>query len=122
MGQSKQRGSFEERKKQAQERLSRDHGLHQINIEEFIRESDLPENSQFVGYVVNIPHSDEYLAHIQYGDDVVNKIIAKIPALAKVFDDIEDALKAREEFTYPVDVCLMFETDQQFLVLPISLS
>lgn len=122
MGQSKQRGSFEKRKKQAQERLSRDHGLQQINIEEFIKESDLPENSQFVGYVVNIPHSDEYLADIQYGDDVVNKIIAKIPALAKVFDDIEDALKVREEFTYPVDVCLMFETDQQFLVLPISLS
>lgn len=122
MGQSKQRGSFDERKKQAQERLNRDYGLQQVNIEEFIKEIDLPENSQFVGYVVNIPHSDEYLADIQYGDDVVNKTIAKIPALAKVFDDVEDALKARKEFSYPVDVCLMFETDQQFLVLPISLS
>jgi hypothetical protein len=122
MGQSKQRGSFDERKKQAQERLNRDYGLQQVNIEEFIKEIDLPENSQFFGYVVNIPHSDEYLADIQYGDDVVNKTIAKIPALAKVFDDVEDALKARKEFSYPVDVCLMFETDQQFLVLPISLS
>ena len=122
MGQSKQRGSFEERKKQAQERLKLEYGLHEINIQDFIKESDLPKDSNYLGYVVNILHSDEYLADIQYGDGVVNKTIAKIPALAKVFDDIEDALKARKEFSYPVDVCLMFETDEQYLVLPIPLT
>lgn len=122
MGQSKQRRSFDERKKQAQERLKREYGLYEINIQSFIKENDLPANSNLLGYVVNIPHSDEYLADIHYGDDVVNKTIAKIPALAKVFDDVEDALKARKEFSYPVDICLMFETDQQYLVLPIPLS
>lgn len=122
MGQSKQRGTFEERKKQANERLKREYGLFEVNIQEFIKDSDLPENSKLLGYVVNIPDSDEYLADIHFGDGVVNKTIAKIPALAKVFDDIEDALKARDEFSYPVDICLMFETDQQYLVLPIPLT
>jgi hypothetical protein len=122
MGQSKQRGSFDERKKQAEERLNRDYGLHEINIQDFIQENHLPEDSSFLGYVVNIPHSDEYLADIQYGDDVVNMTISKIPDLARVFDDIQDALNARKEFSYPVDVCLMFETDQQFSVFPIPLA
>lgn len=122
MGQSKQRGTFEKRKRQANERLKRDYGLFEVNIQEFIKNSDLPENSKLLGYVVNIPHSDEYLADIHFGDGVVNKTIAKIPALAKVFDDIEDALKARDEFSYSVDICLMFETDQQYLVLPIPLT
>lgn len=122
MGQSRQRGTFEERRKQAQERLKSQYGLHEINIKDFIGQNGLPEDSNFLGYVVNIPHSDEYLADIQYDDGVLNKTISKIPDLAKLFDNVEDALGIKEAFSYPVDVCLMFEVDHQYLVLPIPLS
>ncbi len=122
MGQSKQRGSFEERKKQAQERLKREYDLEETNIQDFIRENDLPQNSNFLGYVVNIPHSDEYLADIHLDVGSFTKTIAKIPDLAKIFDNIEDALNAKKAFSYHVDVCLMFEADHQYLVLPIPLA
>lgn len=99
--------------------LKRDYGLEKINIQDFILEHNLPSSSKFLGYIVALLETDEFLAVIHDDGLSVAKGIVKTPSLAKVFDLIDDALNAAKEFSYSVDVCILFDIDDQYAVISI---
>lgn len=117
MGQANQRGSREERVKQVQEqKLEGD----RITIEEAKKRLDLPENTEYRGYVINLPDTDEFLSTFEETEAVVNIAYAKIPDLAKVFHSIESAVEVVEEITkHRLLICLLFESDQQYFTQPV---
>ena len=117
MGQAKQRGSWEERIKQAQEKKLEG---ERITIEEAKKRLDLPEGNEFRGYVINLPDTDEFLSTFEETEALVNTAYAKIPDLAKVFHSIESAVEVAEEITkHKLLICLLFESDKQYFTQPV---
>lgn len=117
MGQAKQRGSREVRIKQAQERKLEG---ERITIEETKKHLNLPEGSEFKGYVIHLPDTDEFLSVFEETEAMVNTAYAKIPDLAKVFQSIESAVEVAEEITkHRLFICLLFESDKQYLTQPV---
>lgn len=117
MGQAKQRGSWEERIKQAQaQKLEGE----RITIEEAKKRLNLPEGNEFRGYVINLPDTDEFLSTFEETEARVNTAYAKIPDLAKVFHSIESAVEVAEEITkHKLLICLLFESDKQYFTQPV---
>lgn len=117
MGQAKQRGSREERIKQAQDQKLEG---ERISIEEAKKRLNLPEGTEFRGYVINLPDRDEFLSTFDETEDLINTAYAKIPDLAKVFHSIESAVEVAEEITkHRLFICLLFEADKQYLTQPV---
>lgn len=117
MGQAKQRGSREERIKQAQERELEG---ERITIEEAKKRLNLPDNTEFKGYVIHLPDKDEFLSIFEETEAMVNTAYTKLPDLAKVFHSIESAVDVAEEITkHRLLICLLFESDQQYLTQPV---
>lgn len=113
MGQAKQRGSREERIKQAKERKFEG---ERIALEEAKNRLDLPENAEFKGYVINLVDTDEFLSIFEETEALVNTAYAKVPDLAKVFNSIESAVDVAEEITkHRLHICLLFEADRQYV-------
>lgn len=108
-------GEAKQRKKRA-ERL-KSQGMSQYNIEDLKKELNLPKEAQFLGYVVHLPDTDEFLHNLIENDMGVMKTIAKLPDMAMIFDDIELAIKATNEFNYKARVCLLFDVGSQYLVI-----
>ncbi|MGI9339750.1 hypothetical protein [Psychrobacter sp. PSP] len=120
MGQAKARGTKAQREAEAKKRKLEKLDINERPIEEIYKEFDLPDNSQFLGYVVNITESDEYVARFEDTPDVTNTAYAKVPDLAMRFNDIADALDVGKKVAekYKTDICLLFETTEQFRVIP----
>lgn len=117
MGQAKQRGSREERIKQAQEQKLEG---KRITIEEAKKRLNLSEGTEFRGYVINLPDTDEFLSTFEETEALVNIAYAKIPDLAKVFHSIESAVEVAEEITkHRLLICLLFESDKQYFTQPV---
>lgn len=113
MGQAKQRGSREERIKQAQDQKLEG---GRISIEEAKKRLNLPEGTKFRGYVINLPDRDEFLSIFEETEALVNTAYAKVPDLAKVFNSIESAVEVAEEITkHRLHICLVFESDKQYV-------
>jgi len=109
MGQAKQR-------KERAERLKAQ-GMSQYNIEDLKKQLDIPSHGKFLGYVVHLPNTDEFLGSITDDGLMINKMIVKLPDLAMTFDDIEDAIKATHAFKYKANVCLLFDVGSQYIVI-----
>lgn len=89
MGQAKQRGSLQERIASAQQqKLDGEH----ITIEEAKRRLELPDNAEFLGYVIHLYDQDEFVGKIEENDIAINRVYVKIPDLAHVFDSVEEAI------------------------------
>lgn len=114
MGQAKQRGSLGERIAQAQqEKLDGE----RITIEEARRRLDLPDNAEFLGYVIHLYDQDEFVGRIEESDVVINRVYVKIPDLAHTFDSVEEAIdEALKIDKYRLLVCLLFEVDNQHMI------
>lgn len=114
MGQAKQRGSLGERIAQAQqEKLDGE----RITIEEARRRLDLPDNAEFLGYVIHLYDQDEFVGRIEESDVVINRVYVKIPDLAHIFDSVEEAIdEALKIDKYRLLVCLLFEVDNQHMI------
>lgn len=101
MGQAKQRGSLEDC----------------ITIEEAKRRLRLPDNAEFLGYVIHLYDQDEFVGKIEENDIVINRVYVKIPDLAQIFDSVEEAIhEALKIDKYRLLVCLLFEVDNQHLI------
>lgn len=127
MGQAKARGTKAQRKAEAEKRKLEKLDINERPIEEIYKEFDLPDDSKFLGYVVNIVESDEYVAKFEDTPDLTNIAYAKVPDLGLRFDGISEALEVGKKVAekYKTDICLLFETSKQFRVIPtftISLS
>ncbi|WP_026470376.1 hypothetical protein [Alkanindiges illinoisensis] len=115
MGQAKQRGNFEERKKQA-ETLAEKYDLRPRNLKDTIKELGLPDNTSFNGYVVHLPEPDEFLAKFEENNMMIKRAYARTPILAKKFDDVEEAIKIVNDLDYHAQVCVLLETDSQLII------
>ena len=86
MGQAKQRGSLESRIAQAkQQKLDGE----RITIQEARRRLQLPDNAEFLGYVIHLYDQDELVGKIDENDVAINRVYVKIPDLAQIFDSVE---------------------------------
>lgn len=114
MGQAKQRGSLQERIAQAQQQKL---DGERITIEEAKRRLELPDNAEFLGYVIHLYDQDEFVGKIEENDMAINRVYVKIPDLAHVFDSVEEAIEeALKIDKYRLLVCLLFEVDNQHMI------
>ena len=93
MGQAKSRGTKAQREAEAKKRKLENLDINERPMEEIYKEFDLPDDSDFLGYVVNIVDSDEYVAKFEDTPDVTSIAYAKVPDLGLRFDDISEALE-----------------------------
>ncbi|MDP1371919.1 hypothetical protein Q8G42_04985 [Acinetobacter lwoffii] len=114
MGQAKQRGSLQERIASAQQQKL---DGERITIEEAKRRLELPDNAEFLGYVIHLYDQDEFVGKIEENDVAINRVYVKIPDLAHVFDSVEEAIdEALKIDKYRLLVCLLFEVDNQHMI------
>ncbi|MCO8044025.1 hypothetical protein NI467_01345 [Acinetobacter bohemicus] len=114
MGQAKQRGSLQERIAQAQQQKV---DGERIKVEEAKRRLELPDNAEFLGYVIHLYDQDEFVGKIEENDVAINRIYVKIPDLAQIFDSVEEAIEeALKIDKYRLLVCLLFEVDNQHMI------
>ncbi len=75
-----------------------------------------------MGYVINITKSDEFLAMYEELDDRTNYAYTPRPELAKIFEDVNQAIPVAKKVAekYETDMCFMFDTDIQYMVFPIT--
>lgn len=70
--------------------------------------------------MIHLPDKDEFLSIFEETEAMVNTAYAKLPNLAKVFHSIESAVDVAEEITkHRLLICLLFESDQQYLTQPV---
>lgn len=114
MGQAKQRGPLEARIAQVQaKRLDGD----RITIDEAKRRLELPDNADFLGYVIHLYDEDEFVGKVEKTDLAINRIYVKIPDLAKIYETAEDAVNdALKIGKYRLLVCLLFEVNNQHII------
>ena len=122
MGQAKQRGSKQDRIQAAQAKQREQLGIFEKPIEEVYKEYNLPETAVPMGYVINITKSDEFLAMYEELDDRTNYAYTPRPELAKIFEDVNQAIPVAKKVAekYETDICFMFDTDSQYMVFPIT--
>jgi hypothetical protein len=86
MGESKRRGSREER-------IAQSLGLEQQKLDDLIKKLGLPENAEFCGYLIHVVDRDEFIHEIDDTPHLTNRIFVKTPELAFRFDDFWEAHK-----------------------------
>ncbi|AVH15341.1 MULTISPECIES: hypothetical protein [Acinetobacter] len=116
MGQAKKRGSLEERIKQAQERQDNFYGIN-AKVEDVRKELGLPDDAQSVGYVIHLPDPDEFVAEIIDNDMAFSVAYAKLPKMAKIYDEPELAIADAKKITkHKLLVCVLFESSTQYFI------
>ncbi|MDU4395563.1 MAG: hypothetical protein E7I42_24410 [Pluralibacter gergoviae] len=114
MGQAKQRGSLEERIVQAQQELLEG---ERVSIEEAKRRLELPNNAEFLGYVIHLYDQDEFVGKIEETALAINRIYVKIPDLAQIYETAEDAVnEALKIDKYRLLVCMLFEVNNKHMI------
>ncbi|MCH7309897.1 hypothetical protein [Acinetobacter sp. ANC 4805] len=116
MGQAKKRGSLEERIKQAQERQDNFYGIN-TSVEHIREELGLPEDAEPIGYVIHLPDQDEFVAEIIDTDMAFSVAYAKVPKMAKTYDEPELAIADAKKITkHKLLVCVLFESSEQYMI------
>lgn len=87
MGEAKNRGSKQERFQQALDKFK------PVLTDDLRRQLGMDEDCTFVGYVIHLPESDEFLAGFEDNDDVTLKQWGAIPDLALPYRDFHEAVK-----------------------------
>ncbi|MCZ4307067.1 hypothetical protein O4G98_20220 [Zoogloeaceae bacterium G21618-S1] len=106
MGETKRRGTREQRTKGKQGRV-RD------SLEAAKLELGIPAEARFIGYVVHLVDADEFLAQLEITPEAVRRVWARRPEDALVFSTLEACDKARKQCRSAVSAAL-FETEEQF--------
>lgn len=112
MGEAKRRGSKAERAVEAQMR-----DAIPTAIQDLISRLGLPSGSRFLGYVVHVPSTDDYLANVDAMGGMVRRAYTPSPAHAQVFHDFHNAVSAAKEVPKEAIVGLFFDTGPQYRVI-----
>lgn len=90
--------------------------LEKMPVEEVIQELGLPEEARFVGYVVHLPESDEFLVKIKKQKGSEKRLwIQGVPDKAKVYG-WEKAVKQVVEYGKGAVVGYLFDLENQYMV------
>lgn len=89
-----------------------------IDINEMIKELELPKNTKFLGFVVHLPESDEFLAFIKEESEYMElRSFSKTPDYARTFKEYEDALSASKSCNQKAIVAILLDIEKQWLVI-----
>lgn len=110
MGQAKQRGSQAERVAAAQARR------RVTPISDIRKQMGLPENAQFLGCVVNVRGTDEYLALLDDDNDATRRAYVLSPEKALRYASREEADVVAASLPKPAVSGLLFDLGDQFFV------
>jgi|JI10StandDraft_1071094.scaffolds.fasta_scaffold1803306_1 hypothetical protein len=113
MGEAKKRGSREERIDQAL------HMHKPTSIDEIKCQMGLSDDSLFLGYVVHLPESDEFLVEFYDDDYITKKLWGAIPDFAIRYQDFHHAVKVLKAVSQPgrkTVIALLWEVGDQFIV------
>ena len=116
MGQAKQRGTLEQRVKQAQEQKDDFYGTER-SVAEVLAELGLPKESTVKGYVIHLPEKDEFVATINDNNITFSVAYARTPELAMIYDEPQKAISdAKKISKHKLLVCVLFETSNQYMI------
>lgn len=111
MGESKRRGSREER-------VAQSFDAKKQKLDAIKKELGLPENAEFLGYLIHLVEKDEFILSVEDTPAVIKRAVTKAPAEAMRFAHFWDAYKyAREE--KGEKVVGLFDVAGQFLIKPV---
>lgn len=111
MGESKRRGSREERIAGAVEQRKR-------KLDEIKKELGIPEDAEFCGYVIHHKENDEFIQAIEDTPLIVKRAFVKAPEEAMRFGRYLDA----NQFVRPEkgeSVVGLFDVGSRFVVFPV---
>lgn len=117
MGEAKRRGTAAERLARSAEekrKTAESFGLVRRDLDEVREELGVPAGAPFLGYVVHIPASDEFLFAKKEMVATTARSWTKNPGLAQRFEQFADAYQAARKGREIV--VGLFETDTQFMV------
>ena len=87
-------------------------------IKQFIKDSSLPEETRFLGFVINLPESDEYLVAVKSEPFMSSHAWAKNPEMAIVYNNYKKAILVLKEYNKAAAViCLLFDMGHQLAVV-----
>ncbi|UQL68047.1 hypothetical protein [Acinetobacter baumannii] len=115
MGQAKQRGTLEQRVKQAQEQKDDFYGTER-SVAEVLAELGLPKESTVKGYVIHLPEKDEFVAAINDNNISFSVAYARTPELAMIYDEPQKRFQTLKISKHKLLVCVLFETSNQYMI------
>ena len=87
-----------------------------VKISDVIAELGIPAHSQFLGYAVHRPDSDEFLMEYTEKDGLEKWLWATTPQLAHLYHDFQQAMSHSTAYDKaPTLVGLIFDIDDQLL-------
>ena len=113
MGEAKNRGSRQERIDQAL------HTYKPTSIVEIKRQMGLSEDCSFLGYVIHLPKTDEFLAKFEDDEYSTSKIWAAIPHLAIRYHDFHEAVEVLKAVSQPgrqTLLALLWEDHERYFI------
>lgn len=111
MGQAKRRGNKDQRIADAQ---ARDASM--ISMAEMKAKVGLPDSAEFLGYVVHVIETDDYLAAYDERPAMTKRAYSPTPDHAIRYDDFHEAIAIAKKLPKESIVGLMFDVGDQFQV------
>jgi len=115
MGQAKQRGTAEQRAQQAREK--RREGLLPIDISELRAAHNVPEEAEFVGFVVWLRERDEFLVRLEDTPALTKRAYGPVVDAAVRFPTWEDAAPHAEASKHPAIVAAAFDMEKRMFIV-----
>jgi hypothetical protein len=113
MGQAKNRGSKQERFEQALDKFK------PTSREDIKQQMGLSKDCNFLGYVIHLPESDEFLSRFSDDNEATFKGWSPVPDVALRYDDFHEAvkiLKIVSKSNRETVLALLWEDDTQYFV------
>lgn len=85
-----------------------------------LKKRGLPNNSKFIGYVVHLPNSDEFLALYQVTTSHIQRAFSKSPEHALKYKNLKKAIKHAQLVNQRAEVWLAFDTGKHITISPIE--
>lgn len=115
MGQAKQRGTAEQRTRQARDK--RREGLQPIDISELRAAHNMPKEAEFVGFVVWLRERDEFLVHLEDTPALTKRAYGPVVEAAVRFPTWDDAAPHAEASKHPAIVAAAFDMGKQIFII-----
>jgi hypothetical protein len=86
-------------------------------IEEMVTEAGLPDTTKFMGYVVRLPESDEFLHSVKYAGDMAARKWALRPEMAKVYKRKDKAHQEIKRYGPKAGIGYLFDIGDKYFVI-----
>jgi uncharacterized protein VirK/YbjX len=85
------------------------------------KELGLPSSAKYLGYVLNIPASDEYLAFHEESGGIIQWAWAALPQHAKRYKNLKSIREVQRDYTkYKSVLCYLFDLPDRYVVAAVE--